>query len=62
MSPVPRSNRLVFVAAKPAPPPVAAEPVPVLVAAEAPTPRVDAPLAPFATTVRVAASDAAGVQ
>lgn len=60
-------NRLVFVAAKPAPPPalVAAEPVPVLVAAEppAPTSRVDAPLAPFSTTVRVAAAtDVAGVR
>ena len=60
-------NRLVFVAANPAPPPVlvAAEPVPVLVAAEppAPAPRVDAPLAPFATTVRVAAAtEVAGVQ
>jgi len=59
-------DRLVFVAAKPAPPPVlvAAEPAPVLVAATppAPTPRVEAPLAPFATTVRVAASDTQGVQ
>ncbi len=61
-----KGNRLVFVAAKPAPPPpvVAAEAVPVLVAAQppAPTPMVNAPLAPFSMTVRVAAADAGGVQ
>jgi len=61
-----KGDRLVFVAAKPAPLPVlvAAEPVPVLVAAEPPipVPRVDAPLAPFTMTVRVAATEATGVQ
>jgi hypothetical protein len=61
-----KGNRLVFVSAKPAPPPpvVAAETVPVLVAAQppVPTPQVAAPLAPFSMTVRVAAADATGVQ
>ena len=61
-----KGNRLVFVAAKPAPPPpvVAAEAAPVLVAAQppAPTPMVNAPLAPFSMTVRVATADAAGAQ
>lgn len=58
-------DRLVFVSAKPAPKPplVAAEAVPVQVAASPPSPpiRVDAPLAPFASTIRVAtAADSAG--
>lgn len=62
-----QGNRLVYVGAKPAPPPpvVAAEPAPVLVAAQppVPTPTVDAPLAPFSMTVRVAsASGVAGIQ
>jgi hypothetical protein len=61
-----KGNRLVYVSAKPAPPPplVAAEAAPVLVAAQppAPTPQVDAPLAPFSMTVRVATADASGVQ
>lgn len=61
-----KGNRLVFVNAKPAPPPpvVAAEAVPVLVAAQppAPTPQVAAPLAPFSMTVRVASADATGIQ
>lgn len=56
-----KGNRLVFVGAKPVPKPplVAADPVPVRVAAEATPILVNAPLAPFATTVRVAASDVA---
>lgn len=61
-----KGDRLVYVAAKPAPPPpvVAAEPLPVMVAAQpAPTvTQVAAPLAPFSMTVRVASADAAGVQ
>lgn len=61
-----KGNRLVYVSAKPAPPPpvVAAEAAPVLVAAQppVPTPTVAAPLAPFSMTVRVASADAAGVQ
>ena len=58
-----KGSRVVFVAAKAAPPPpvVAAEAVPVRVAADPPPPRVDAPLAPFSTTVRVAATDGTGV-
>ena len=58
-----KGDRLVFVAARPAPKPplVAAEAVPVRVAAEPPAPRVDAPLAPFSMTMRVAASEATGV-
>lgn len=61
-----KGDRLVYVAAKPAPPPpvVAAEPAPVMVATQpvAPVAQVPAPLAPFSTTVRVASADAAGVQ
>lgn len=61
-----KGNRLVYVSAKPAPPPpvVAAEAVPVMVAAQpsAPTPTVAAPLAPFSMTVRVASAEATGVQ
>lgn len=61
-----KGNRLVYVSAKPAPPPpvVAAEAVPVLVAAQppVPAPTVAAPLAPFSMTVRVASAEATGVQ
>ena len=61
-----KGNRIVFVAAKPAPKPVfvAAEPAPpVLVAAAAASPPVpvSAPLAPFANTIRIATSEGAGV-
>ncbi len=62
-----QGSRVVYVAAKAAPPPVlvAAEAVPVRVAAEpyVATPRVDAPLVPFSMTVRVAtASGVPGIQ
>ena len=62
-----QGNRLVFVAAKPAPKPplVAAEAVPVQVAASPQTPPVPvrAPLAPFATITHVAtATEVSGVQ
>ena len=60
-----QGDRLVYVAATPAPPPVlvAAEPAPILVAAEkaqAPPAIVAAPLAPFAMTFRVATTTAPG--
>jgi hypothetical protein len=54
-----KGNRLVFVAAKPAPKPVfvaAAPAAPVQVAAEPAPALVPAPLAPFTTTVKVAAA------
>lgn len=62
-----KSNRVVFVAAKPAPKPVlvAAEPAapPVVMAAEVRPIPVKAPLAPFATTISVAtASEVSGDQ
>lgn len=64
-----QSNRVVFVAAKAAPKPVfvaaepAAPPAPILVAAEPQPVPVRAPLAPFATTISVAAaSGVAGIQ